>query len=66
MTTEHNSVLLMGGRTGQYVAGGVGGGGQRGHLPPPGKFNFFSNIVFEFAELFLVAILLRNHNKIDN
>ena len=24
-----------------------------------------TNIVFEFAELFLVAILLRNHTKID-
>ena len=33
--------------------GGGGRGGQRGKLPPPGKLNFFSNIVFEFAELFL-------------
>ena len=45
---------------GPYIARG-----QRGQLPPPGKLNFFSNIVFEFAELFLVAILLRNHTKID-
>ena len=38
---------------------------QRGQLPPPGKLIFFSNIVFEYAELFLVAILLRNHKKIN-
>ena len=28
-------------------------------------FFFFSNIVFEFAEIFLVVILVRNHKKID-
>ena len=36
-------------------SGGGGGGSQRGQLPPLGKLNFFSNIVFEFAELFLVG-----------
>ena len=42
-----------------------GGGGQRGQLPPPEKLNFFSNIVFKVAELFLVSILVRNHKKIN-
>ena len=37
---------------------------QRGQLPPPGKLNFFPNIEFGFAELFLVAILVQNHKKI--
>ena len=46
-------------------SGGGGGGGQRGQLPPPGKLIFFSNMVFELAELFLRAILVRNHKKID-
>ena len=32
---------------------------------PDKKTQFFLNIVFEFAELFLVAILLRNHTKIN-
>ena len=43
-----------------HDSGGGGGGGwvQR-------KTEFFSNIVFEFAELFLVAILVQNHKKID-
>ena len=27
--------------------------------------SIFSNIVFDFAELFLVAILVQNHKKID-
>ena len=40
MTTEHNSVLLMGGRTGQYVAGG-GGGGAEGAPAPTRKIQFF-------------------------
>ena len=44
---------------------GGGGGGGGGQLSPPGKLNFFLNIAFEFAELFLVAILIRNHKKID-
>ena len=44
--------------------GGEGGGGQRGQLDPPGKLFFFSNIVFEFAEVFLVAILVRNYKKL--
>ena len=39
--------------------------GQRGQLSPPGKLNFFSDVKFEFAELFLVAILVQNHKKID-
>ena len=50
---------------GPYIAGVRGEGGQ---LPSPGKlifFFFFFNIVFEFDELFLVAILVRNHKKID-
>ena len=42
-----------------------GGGEQGGSCPPPGKLNFFSNIVFEFAELFLAATLVQNHKKID-
>ena len=33
--------------------GGGGGGGQRGQLPPPGKLNFFSNMVFELLSYFL-------------
>ena len=47
---------------GPYIAGGQGG-----QLPPPGKLNvfFLSNIVFEFAGLFLVAILVRNLKKTD-
>ena len=41
-----------------YIAGGGGGGGG---LPPPGKLNvFFSNIVFDYAGLFIAAILVRN------
>ena len=34
--------------------------------PPTEKLRcfFICNIVFEFAELFLVAILVRNHKKI--
>ena len=47
---------------GPYISGG-GGGGAEG--VPPGKLILFSNIVFEFAELFLVAILVRNHKEID-
>lgn len=39
-----------------------GGGGQ---MPPPGKLNFFFNIVFEFVGLFLEAILVRNLKKTD-
>ena len=42
-------------KLGPYIAGV-----QRGQLPSPGKLIFFSNIVFEFAEL-----LVRNHKKID-
>ena len=49
--------------------GGGGGGGEgeaEGAAAPAGKTEFFfSNIVFEFAELFLVAILDRDHKKID-
>ena len=42
--------------SGPYIAGVQGG-----QLPPPGKLNdFFSNIVFEFAGLFLVVMLVRN------
>ena len=61
----------MASETGQYLftravqSGGEGGGGQMGQLPPPGKLIYFSNIVFEIAELFLVAILVRNQKKID-
>ena len=37
---------------GPYIAGGGGGGGggQMGHLPPPEKLIYFSNIVFEIAD----------------
>ena len=44
--------------------GGGGGGGTAVQLPPAGEL-IFSNIVFEFAKLFLVAILVRNYKKID-
>ena len=44
-----------------YIAG-KGGGWAGGQLLPPGKLNIFSNIVFEFAELFRVAILVREEN----
>ena len=38
----------------------------RGQLPLPGKLNvIFSNKVFDFAGLFLVAILVRNLYKRD-
>ena len=55
---------------GPYIVGRGGGGGGvgrggGGQLPPPGKLNFVCNIVFEFAELFLVAILVQNHKNID-
>ena len=44
----------------------VHSGGARGQLPPPGKLNvFFSNIVSDFAGLFLVAILVRNLTKTE-
>ena len=46
---------------GPYIAGG-----RRGQLPPPGKLKcFFSNIVSDFAGLFLVAILVRNLTKTE-
>ena len=55
---------LIGNPLGVHRAAQSGGSG--GQLPPPGKLNFFFfNIVFEFAELFLVAVLVRNHKKID-
>ena len=39
------------------------GGGQ---LPPPGKFFFFFQTkCLSLAELFFVAMLVRNHKKID-
>ena len=46
----------MASETGQYLftravhSGGGGGGGQMGHLPPPEKLIYFSNIVFEIAD----------------
>ena len=47
-------------------SGGGGGGGAEGAAAPARKTQFFfSNMVFEFAELFLVAILVKNHKKID-
>ena len=43
-------------RPGPFIAGR-----QRGQLPSAGKLNVnFSNIVFDFVGLFLVAILVRN------
>ena len=45
-----------------------GGGGAEEAAAPARKilfFFFFPKIVFEFAELFLVTILVRNHKKID-
>ena len=40
--------------------------GAEGAAAPARKTQFsFSDIVFKFAELFLVAMLLRNHTKID-
>ena len=53
-------------QTGLYIGGGGGGGGGRESSCPCQENSFFSNIVFEFAELFLVDILVRNHSKIDN
>ena len=47
------------------VAGPYIAGGQGGQLPPPGKLFFFSNIVFDFVGLFLLAILFRNLKKTD-
>ena len=41
------------------------GGGGGGGAVPARRTQFFLNIAFEFAELFLVAILIRNHKKID-
>ena len=39
----------------------IGGSRGGGYLPPPGKLNvFFPKLVFDFAGLFLVAILVRN------
>ena len=52
----------------EYITGPYIARGQGGQLPPPGKLNvffFLSNIVFEFAGLFLVAILVRNLKKTD-
>ena len=46
-------------------SGGGGGGELEGAAAPASKTPLFSNIVFEFAELFHVAILVRNHKKID-
>ena len=46
---------------GPYIAGG-----RRGQLPPARKTKcFFSNIVSDFAGLFLVAILVRNLTKTE-
>ena len=48
-------------KPGPYLAGGGGGGGTRGSCPArKTKCFFFSNIVFDFAGFFLVAILVRN------
>lgn len=46
--------------SGPYIAKEHGGGGRQ--LPQPEKLNIFvfSNIVFDFAALILVAILVRN------
>ena len=44
--------------SGPYIAGGGGGGGRGGSCPRQ-ENPFF---LFDFAELFLVAILVRNHN----
>ena len=46
-------------------SGGGGGGGRGGSCPRQENPIFFPNIVLELAELFLVAILVRNHKKID-
>ena len=43
----------------------VHSGGAEGAAAPARKTEFFFNVVFEFAELFLVAILVQNHKKID-
>ena len=39
-----------------FFWGGGGGGGAEGAAAPTRKTQFFSNMAFEFAELFLVAI----------
>ena len=58
-THHHISHTLAG----SYIAGGRGGRG--GSYPRQENSIFFSNVVFEFAELFLVAILVRNYKQID-
>ena len=35
------------------------------HRGAPGRKTQIFNVVFEFAELFLVAMLFRNHKKIN-
>ena len=51
-------------KSGPYIVGGMAEEGWA--ALPARKTEFcFSNIVFEIAELFLVAILVRNHKKID-
>ena len=47
------------------MGGGGGGLAAEGAAAPSRKTFFFPNMVFEFAELFLVAILVRNHKKIN-
>ena len=54
MTSETGHKEINTSLPGPYKAGGGGGG----TLPPAGKLFFFANIVFEFSELFLVAILV--------
>ena len=43
----------------------VHSGGAEGAVAPARKTNFFSNIMFDFVGLFLVAILVRNLKKTD-
>ena len=48
------------------VCRAVHSGGKGWQLPPRGKRNvFFSNVVFDFAGIFLIAILVRNFKKTD-
>ena len=57
-SSNHCRVQFDASTAGPYIAGGGGGGGNK-------IFFFLSNIVFEFAAIFLVAILVRNLKKTD-
>ena len=57
MKTISNHLKVPINMPGPYIAG-IGGGGRRGGVSCPRQENIFSNIVFDFAGLLLVAILV--------